>query len=44
MNTAVVKLYTLTNPVRTAAQYNNLVTIRWVGFTFIFVGGIHIGG
>ena len=41
---AVVKLNTLADTVRTAAEHHNLVAIGRIRFALIFIGGVHIGG
>ena len=44
MDTAVIELDALADPVRSAAQHHNLGAIARLGLAFLFVGGIKIRG
>ena len=43
MNTAVIKLDTLSDAVRSPTQNHDFLIIAWQGFAFFFIGGIHVG-
>ena len=44
MNAAVIKLDTLSDPVRSATQHHDFFTIGGVGFAFFLIGRIHVRG
>ena len=44
VNTAVIKLNTLTNTVGAAAENKNLVAVAWACLALFFISGVHVGG
>ena len=44
MNTAVIELYALADPVRAASEDDDLFLLRRHGFAFLFISRIEIGG
>ena len=43
MNTAVIKLNTLTDAVGPAPQHEDFFTVTRCSLTLLFIGGVHIG-
>ena len=43
MNTAVIKLNALSDPVGTAAENDDFLPVRYVGFALVFVGRVEVG-